>query len=214
MFIRWSKDEIAVEILRMYAAREALNYGEVQKNHLRLLRAATRYFGSWKTAIEYAGLNYAEIRRYQVWSRERILEKIQEYHRQGRDLSWRHVSTELDPALAAAAIRAGRFGSWERALAAAGLDYEEIRRHRAWDAEAVIQELRRMHAEGQSLRVTDVADSCPALVAAARRHFDGWYEAVEAAGLDELEARIGLGGEWDEESARGELSWAETQAAG
>jgi len=60
---RWSKDEIALEILRLYAAREELNYGSVQAKHLKLLRAATRYFGSWQEAIEFAGLNYDEIRR-------------------------------------------------------------------------------------------------------------------------------------------------------
>ncbi len=43
---RWSKEEIAVEILRMHAANQPLNFGDVQKNNLRLLRAATRYFGS------------------------------------------------------------------------------------------------------------------------------------------------------------------------
>jgi hypothetical protein len=213
MLTRWSKDAIALEILRAYAAGDALSYGEVQKNNLRLLRAATRYFGSWKNAIEYAGLDYDRIRRYRVWTRERIVEQIRRHHRDGRDLSWRHVSTALDPALAAAAIRANRFGSWERALEAAGLDYAEIRRHRAWDGEAVLAELRRRNDAGESLRVSDVAEECAALVAAARRHFDGWYEAVEAAGLDELQARLGVDGEWDEEIARGEVSWAETQAA-
>src|SRR5688572_17916661 len=102
---RWSKDEIALEILRLYAARQPLSYGEVQKNHLRLLRAAARYFGSWKNAIEYAGLDYEQIRKYQVWTRERIVEQIQKYHTEGRDLSWRHVALELDPPLAAAAVR-------------------------------------------------------------------------------------------------------------
>jgi hypothetical protein len=209
---RWSKDEIALEILHLHGANQPLSYGEVQKNQLRLLRAATRYFGSWKNAVEYAGLDYDQIRRYQVWTRERIVEQIQRHHREGQDLSWRHVSTRLDPALAAAAIRGNRFGSWERALEAAGLDYGEIRRHRAWNAATVRQELRRRHGAGESLRVSDVTEESPALVAAARRHFDGWYEAVDAAGLDELEARRGLGDEYDEEEARGEVSWAETHA--
>jgi hypothetical protein len=207
---RWSKDEIALEILRAYSAGEPLSYGEVQKENLRLLRAATRYFGSWKNAIEYAGLDYDRIRRYKVWTKERIIDQIQKYHREGRDLSWRHVSTDLDAPLAAAAIRPNRFGSWERALEEAGLDYEEIRRHRAWDETLVLEELRRRHREGESLRVSDAGEECAALVAAARRHFDGWYEAIEAAGLDELEARLGTGGEYDRELARGEISWSET----
>jgi hypothetical protein len=209
MGIRWSKDEIGLEILRLYASGQPLNYGEVQKNNLRLLRAATRYFGSWKNALEYAGLDYNRIRRYRVWTRDRITEQIQKYHREGRDLSWRHVSTQLDPALAAAAIRPNRFGSWQAALEAAGLDYEEIRRNRSWDEDQVVDELRRMHSSGESLRVSDVAEQAPALVAAARRRFDGWYEAVIAAGIDELDARRGLGDDWDEEIARGEMSWSE-----
>jgi hypothetical protein len=191
MVHRWSKDEIALEILRLYAAREELNYGSVQQKHLKLLRAATRYFGSWKDAIEFAGLNYDEIRRYRVWTEDKILSTIRKYHREEKDLSWRHVSTVLDPPLAAAAIRSGRFGSWQKALEEAGLDYDTIRKHRYWDDEIVVNELRELAEQGQSLRVSDVTEMKPALVAAARRRFDGWYEAVEAAGFDEDEARRG-----------------------
>ena len=90
---RWSKDEIALEILRLYEAGEELNYGSVQAKHLKLLRAATRYFGSWQSAIEFASLNYDDIRRYRVWSEDKIIERIRKYHREGKDLSWRHVST-------------------------------------------------------------------------------------------------------------------------
>jgi Homing endonuclease associated repeat len=191
MVHRWSKDEIGLEILRLFAAGEELNYGSVQQKHLKLLRAATRYFGSWKDAIEFAGLNYDEIRRYRVWTEEKILSTIRKYEREGKDLSWRHVSTVLDPPLAAAAIRSGRFGSWQKALEEAGLDYDTIRKHRYWDDEIVVNELRELAEQGQSLRVSDVTEMKPALVAAARRRFDGWYEAVEAAGFDEDEARRG-----------------------
>jgi hypothetical protein len=192
MVHRWSKDEIALEILRLFAAGEELNYGSVQQKHLKLLRAATRYFGSWKDAIEFAGLNYDEIRRYRVWTEDKILATIRKYEREGKDLSWRHVSTVLDPPLAAAAIRSGRFGSWQKALEEAGLDYDTIRKHRYWDDEIVVNELRELAEQGQSLRVSDVTEMKPALVAAARRRFDGWYEAVEAAGFDEDEARRGV----------------------
>ena len=189
---RWSKDEIALEILRLYAAREELNYGSVQAKHLKLLRAATRYFGSWQEAIEFAGLNYDEIRRYRVWSEDKIIQRIRKYHREGKDLSWRHVSTVLDPPPAAAAIRNQRFGNWRKALDAAGLNYDEIRRHRYWDDKLVVEGLKELAKSGKSLRVSDVAEENPALVAAARRRFEGWYEAVQAAGFDEDMARQGV----------------------
>ena len=212
MLGRWNKDQIALEIMHLYTIGEPLNYGQVQKNQLRLLRAATRYFGSWQAAVEYAGLDYDRIRRYQVWTKERIVEQIGRYFREGHDLSWRHVSTELDPPLAAAAIRANRYGSWQAALEASGLAYEDIRRNRCWDEGAIVEELKRLHAEGASLRVSDASVERPALVAAARRRFEGWYEAVTAAGLDEWEARRGLSDEYDEEMIRGEASWIEERS--
>jgi hypothetical protein len=209
----WSRDTIAMDILRLYVDGEPLSYSAVQQNHHRLLRAASRYFGSWQAAIEFAGLDYSKIRRYRSWTNDAIVEKIQEYHRDGKDLSWRYVSLELDPPLAAAAIRANRFGSWEAAIQAAGLSYDEIRLRRAWDPETVLEELRHRQAAGESLRVSDATGDDPALVAAARRHFDGWYEAIVAAGIDEMEARLGLRDEYDEEFARGEISWSETREA-
>jgi hypothetical protein len=208
----WNKETIAVEILTLHAAGQPLNYGDVHKNYLRLLRAATRHFGSWKSAIEYAGLNYEDVRRYRTWTRDRIVDRIAEHRDAGQDLSWRHVSTKLDPSLAAAAVRPNRFGSWRSALEAAGLDYEEVRKHKAWDAPSILAELRRMHAAGESLRVSDVTERRPALVAAARRWFDGWYEAVIAAGLDEWEARRGLRDDLDEEMIQGETDWQRVAA--
>lgn len=46
-----------------------------------------------------------------------------------------------------------------------------------------------------------------------RSRFEGWYEAIVAAGIDELEARRGLGDDWDEETAAGQVSWTALQAA-
>jgi len=181
---RWNKETIASEIRAMKDAGAELNYGAVQDHNLRLLRAATRYFGSWKAAVEFAGLKYADIRRYRVWSKKTILDEIKRYHDQGADLSWRHVSTTLDPPLAAAAIRTQRFGSWANALQAAGIAYDEVRRHRSWTPELVLKELKQLYQAGESLRVSDVAKTRPALVAAARRRFESWYDAVDEAGID------------------------------
>lgn len=47
MHRKWNKDAIALEILSMYESGETLNYSSVAGNNLSLLRAATRYFGTW-----------------------------------------------------------------------------------------------------------------------------------------------------------------------
>src|SRR5207248_11487963 len=134
-----------------FESGENLNYANVAQDQVALLRAATRYFGSWRAAVEFAGLNYDDIRRYKTWSRDRIVARIQELHQKGEDLSWRHVSTKVDPQLAAAATKRKHFGSWRNAVTSAGLDYGLIRRYREWDESTIIQRLRDLHEQGIDL---------------------------------------------------------------
>lgn len=181
---KWSKQAIGAEIMRMYEAEEELNYAYIAEKQVALLRAATRYFGSWRAAVEFAGLNYEEVRKYKLWTKERIVERIRELNSKGEDLSWRHVSTVVDPQLAAASTKRKHFGSWKGAVQAAGLDYGAIRRYREWDDEAVISRLRELHEKGIDLNAKSIEDYDITLITAARRRFESWHKALEAAGLD------------------------------
>jgi hypothetical protein len=181
---KWNKENIAGEIRQMFEIGENLNYANVAQEQVALLRAATRYFGSWRVAVEFAGLNYDDIRRYKTWSRDRIVERIKELHTQGEDLSWRHVSTQVDPQLAAAATKRKHFGSWRNAVAAAGLDYGLIRRYREWDENTITQRLRHLHEQGVDLNAKNMEDFDITLITAARRRFESWDRALTAAGLD------------------------------
>lgn len=181
---KWSKESIALEILSMYESGENLNYSSVASSNLALLRAATRYFGTWEAAVNFAGLNYDEIRRYKSWTRERIIERIRELHGQEVDLSWRNVCTNVDPQLAAAATKKSHFGSWREALEEAGLDYDEIRRYREWDDDRILDMVRDYAREGRPLNAKNVEQEDITLITAARRRFDSWHKALAAAGLD------------------------------
>ena len=161
-----------------------LNYADIAQNEVALLRAATRYFGSWRAAVDFAGLKYEDVRKYKTWSKERILERIHELHSKGEDLSWRHVSTQVDPQLAAAATKRKHFGSWRNAITAAGLKYGDIRRYREWDEKAVIERVKQLHAEGKDLNAKSMEEFDITLITAARRRFDSWDKALTAAGLD------------------------------
>ena len=181
---RWSQESIGLEIRRMYESGENLTYSSVAQEQVALLRAATRYFGSWRGAVEFAGLNYDDIRRYKTWNRDRILERIRELHEGGEDLSWRHVSTKIDPQLAAAATKHKHFGSWREAVSAAGLDYAAIRRYREWDEPTIKARLHELHTQGIDLNAKSMEEYDITLITAARRRFDSWDKALTAAGLD------------------------------
>ena len=60
----------------MHKEGEDLNYANIAQNEVALLRAATRYFGSWRAAVDFSGLSYENVRKYKTWSRERILDRI------------------------------------------------------------------------------------------------------------------------------------------
>jgi hypothetical protein len=184
MYNKWSKESIALEVLSMYQSGESLNYASVANNHITLLRAATRYFGTWEAAVNFSGLDYSQIRRYKSWTRERIIARINDLHLQGVDLSWRNVSVNVDPQLAAAATKKSHFGSWREALESAGLDYDTIRKYREWDDERIIHMVKELHATGAGLNAKSMEMEDITLITAARRRFDSWHEALTAAGLD------------------------------
>lgn len=181
---KWSKQSIAAEIVRLRDAGGDLNYAMVAREQVALLRAATRYFGSWRAAVEFAGIGYEEVRRYRMWDRERILARIRELHAQGVDLSWRHISTQVDPQLAAAATKPKHYGSWRNAIEAAGLEYAAIRRYRAWDEQTIIARVRELYGQGRDLNAKSMEEHDITLITAARRRFSSWHCALAAAGLD------------------------------
>ncbi len=184
---KWSKDSIGLEIVSMYESGECLNYASIATNNLALLRAATRYFGTWEAAVKFAGLDYDAIRRYKSWTRERIIERIQELHAQNVDLSWRNVCLNVDPQLAAAATKKSHFGSWREALESSGLDYDAIRRYREWDDDRILDMVREFHRDGKELNAKNMEAEDITLITAARRRFDSWHQALTAAGLDYTE---------------------------
>ncbi len=184
MGYRWSRESIALEILSMYESGENLNYSAVADNNLTLLRAATRYFGTWEAAVRFAGIDYDNIRKYRSWTRERIVSRIRELHEQGTDLSWRNVCINIDPQLAAAATKKSHFGSWREALEASGLDYDTIRRYKEWDDDRVLDLVKELYSQGKDMNAKNVEHEDITLITAARRRFDTWHQTLIAAGLD------------------------------
>jgi hypothetical protein len=101
----------------------------------RLTSAAIRYFGSWRAAVEASGIDYSEVaaigrqrraEKITKWTQERILEEIRRLRDIGEDLSSAVVRRKYLP-LYATARRKEHFGSWARAVAAAGLDYNSVK---------------------------------------------------------------------------------------
>jgi len=95
------------------------NLQRVNSTRLRdggLVEAARIRLGGWRHALRLAGVLAPDEnwRHKSVWTRQRVIEAIQDLHVQGIPLN-----AKKNKLLAAAARR--RFGSWHAARAAAGL---------------------------------------------------------------------------------------------
>ncbi|MFA0743103.1 MAG: hypothetical protein DFNUSKGM_003236, partial [Candidatus Fervidibacter sacchari] len=185
---KWTKERVIEEIKRLHQSGEDLRPSAVARSCQTLLMAARKFFGGWREAVIAAGIDYdAYIKEFKESRVERdkqsIIEEIRRLYREGRidELSgaWRYHLSLFRKAR-------HRFGSWRKAIEAAGLNYDEVVQRQKWTPEKIIAEIRRLYAEGKDLSITAMQRSYPNLVAIAQspRYFGSWRAAIEAAGLD------------------------------
>ncbi len=133
---------------------------------------------------------------YQRWDTESLKEHI--LAREGVEpLNSYYYATHY-PAVYAAAER--MFGSWGEAIAACGLDYEQIRKYKAWNREKIIAEIQERHGRNEPLNSQYIQQNNHSLYMASLRAFGSWGGALRHAGVDY--DKIRLRRRWDSERVR------------
>jgi hypothetical protein len=162
----WSKQRVVQAIQDRHQQGLPLKHMRFEDGVL--YRAAFKYWGGWTRAIQAAGLETKPFRR---WTRQRLIDAIRSHHNLGTaSQQWR-----LDRSFVHSAAR--QFGSWQKALRAAGVpSYRST-----WDQSAIIAAIRQRVRDGMPLAKVWKFDN--ALYAAAKMHFGTWKEALSAAGL-------------------------------
>ena len=190
----WTKVKIIAAIRQLHMQGADLSPTAVQIEHSALFSSARSHshFGSWRVAVETAGLNYDEFKRVQQrWTRDEIIKSICALHEEGEDLlasdfKERHRSLYL----AACAHR--YFGSWRRAIESAGLNYETMRESRVWTKRRILRTIERLAHEGKPLGWAYIERHEPGIYRAARRkeNFGSWANALQAAGVEDSHPRL------------------------
>jgi hypothetical protein len=171
----YTADEVRLRIIDLYE-RELPLTGK-SHNDPQLQRSCKKHFGGWRKAVESLGLG-SELRR--MWTPQKVIEEIVRRRAEGYDLN---VTYYEDHGLFVAARI--RFGSWNKALVAAGID--AVLREQ-WNEEKVLTRIRQLIQEIPIERIRSVDSK---LTSAAERRFGSIRKAVEVAQLHgtEREAR-------------------------
>jgi hypothetical protein len=126
------------------------------------------------------------LRKIMIWDKPKILAKIKQLHRAGRDLSYNAMCRRMQSLVSAAAYH---FGSYRDAVVHAGIDYAVITRRPRWTRKGIIQLIKQGRRKGEELHWSAVIQRRDELGKAAfaslqPRLFGRWDRALTAAGLD------------------------------
>ena len=120
------------------------------------------------------------------WDQQSVMNNILHLHAIGEELSSKYIQTEHKD-LYMAAVKC--LGGWGRAIASAGLDYESIRKRKAWDKGKIIEEIRKAYEKGEDLSCSRMQREYSDLEAAVYLRFGNWGNAITTSGLDYEEIR-------------------------
>lgn len=182
---RWSKEKVIERIQERSREGLALNSDAIVHEDEPLMGAARRYYGSWQNALVEAGFDPDAHRKEREptkrWDKSIIIEEIKNLASQGVELN-AHAVKRVDSKLVAAGTT--HFGSWKKAIEAAGFDYETVRKTAKWSKKDVIKTIQTAHKANADLSDNTVSALNPGLYGAAFHYLGSWSSAVEQAGID------------------------------
>ena len=219
-----------VNYLVTTGASEMIDNGDVVYSLQALYSRGYARYGNWDNALRAAGIRPHLIRQAQKWNDDLFKREVIRLYRDGIPLNTESLNnssakTVIDSEEISYTLNAlyrqgrSRYGSWEKAIEAAGLDYRKIAGTWRWKKPEVLDAIQKVAGMGLDLstvemRVTtaaatgklaDLPYSLRSLHAAGVKNFGSWNRALEEA----LLSKRGVGSEipWNKEMIERELRW-------
>ncbi len=174
-----SRKSVIWAIVRCEREGLPLNSRAVQQASSQLHSGACRHSGSWRNALQAAGIRASGVERRRQWDKVKIIAHLRDLCVRGRPLRQKIVHRS-DSGLYRTACH--HFGTWCNALIAAGINPEAICRNPQWDRARIIEAVLLRVVQGRPLGSTTVRPHT--LKSAAAREFGSWPAALVAAGLE------------------------------
>lgn len=175
--VAYTKSEVIQALHAQADARRPISQASMCPGSI--IPATRRLFGSFRNAVRAAGLLYL-VKEPIRWSKAETIKAVRERHRGDQPL---HCLAVLRNHVRLYNYALKFFGTWRRALVAAGIDPTRVERKRPdWTPQTVISELRRKATEPPAKQISSIRPT--SLVAACIRFFGSLEDAAAAAGVD------------------------------
>lgn len=177
------RDEVIRQIVLLDVQHRSLGEDQAVQQWPVLYAAACEHFGTWSTALHYAGIDVHREAVQPKLSGEEVLQMIRERCRDGYNLTTDHV-LRRDRRLYDAARR--HFGTWRRAMIAAGVNVQNVHlptRPGRFSKPQIIAALQQRQQAGLSMAWSAMCLENRVLAHAAKNSFRSWRRAMVAAGL-------------------------------
>jgi hypothetical protein len=175
----WDAATVVGEIQARHEQRLPLALSKAPKS---LTCAASRIFGSWRSAVGAAGIDYDSVLLLRSYDDHELLAWLRGLARKKPHMAL----FDLDKHGEHAVVCRRRWGSLEAAAKAAGLVGWPVRiRRRAMTRAQVVQALRKLHRSDQPTTISHVRDVPDGhyIINSAFHHFPTWKDALDAAEL-------------------------------
>jgi len=172
---KWTEASVVAELRRLHRERVRLTVPALREHGHDGLVAAAQMFGGLQAMRRKAGVPEPSPLPYSrtSWDEDRVTSEILQRQSRGESLASSKVPASLDSAARK------YYGSWQNAIEAAGLEYEDVRLVRRWGKEAICNELRALRRTQPELARGDL-HHLP-VGAAIPLHFESLDEALSAA---------------------------------
>ena len=175
------REDVIRGIVSREMANRSIDAERVKKADPELYEAANELFGTWETALEYAGTRQLQKQAVPELDPETVLKKLRYLCNNGYALGARR-NQKRDRRLFSATRR--HFGTWRKALIAAGINVQRLSKgSRGRDPATVLLKINERHETGSSMNRCDVMMDDNDLAMVAIRLFGSWGRALTAAGL-------------------------------
>jgi hypothetical protein len=187
-----SEEQVIAGLQDIMKKGENLDPKSLNKNHHELYWLAIARFGSPVKMYEAIGVDPRIFKRKNKvsWDQVKVIEQIRFLETKEEDLRATKVAMwHSDLYLAALKY----FGNWHQACLEAGVPKERyfvISKRKLYSDEQIINEIQTLYQRGAPLDSYSAKVSNPLLHRHAAKRFNGWYNAIEAAGIPSKQFRV------------------------